>query len=172
MIDRMGYQTFSEYLDNEYPTSSTNLLILSGIETEYLNEQTAEFGEPESHEVREVKELTAYRLADIYDNLEHYGGVEVFGNLGREVVRTTAEVILARVVLEFRAIGRHRAEVLDHNCQTEFCPLAESNLDNISTDEWDSYADLMSRNTGIVPITTQINEQTITTNEMWNESWD
>ena len=172
MIDREGYQTITEYLENEYPTSSGNLLLMTGLENEYLNQQTAEFGEPESHEAREVKELTAYRVADLLDHLESVAGEQVFGDLGREVIKKTAEVILARVVLEFRAIARHREQALDHNCQKEYCPLDNSDLDDISNDEWDSYNDLMTRNTGIVPLTTQINEQTITTDEMWNERWD
>jgi len=172
MIDRQGYQTITEYLENEYPTSSGNLLFMTGLETEYLNQQTAEFGEPESHEAREVKELTAYRVADIFDHLESVGGQEVMGDLGREVIKKTAEVILARVILEFRAIARHREQALDHNCQTEYCPLDESNLDDISNDEWDSYNDLMSRNSGSMPLTTQINEQAISTNDLWAGEWE
>jgi len=171
MIDRQGYQTITEYLDNEYPTSSNALLLMCDLQTDYLNEQTAEFGEPESHEAREVKELTAYRVADIFDHLENLCGQEVLAELGKATIKKTAEVILARVILEFRAIARHREQALDHNCQTEFCPLDESNLDNISTDEWDSYNDLMTRNSGSMPITTQINEQAISA-EMWNEAWD
>ena len=172
MIDRQGYQTITEYLDNEYPTSSGNLLTMTGLENEYLNQQTAEFGEPESHEAREVKELTAYRVADILDHLENVGGEQVFGDLGREVIKKTAEVILARVVLEFRAIARHREHALDHDCQKEYCPLDDSNLNDITDDEWDNYSDLMNRNTGSMPITTQINEQTISTNDLWAGEWE
>jgi hypothetical protein len=172
MIDRQGYQTITEYLDNEYPTSSGNLLIMSGLETDYLNQQTAEFGEPESHEAREVKELTAYRVADTLDHLENYCGQEVLAKMGKEVIRTTAGLILARVVLEFRAIARHREQAADHDCQKEFCPLDESNLDSVSDDDWDSYNDLMTRNSGSMPLPTQINEQAISTNDLWAGEWE
>lgn len=172
MIDKMGYETITEYLDNEYPTSSGNLLFMTGLETDYLNEQLAEFGEPESHEAREVKELTAYRVADILDRLEFVAGQDVLAQLGRETIRLTAKVILARVILEFRAIARHREQALDHDCQKEFCPLDDTNLDSISDDDWDTYNDLMTRNSGSMPITTRINEQTISTDELWAGEWE
>ena len=172
MIDRQGYATITEYLDNEYPTSSTALLLMCDLPTDYLNEQTAEFGEPESHEAREVQELTAYRVADILDRLENLAGQEVLNELGKATIKKTAEVILARVILEFRAIARHREQVLDHNCQTEFCPLDDSDLDTITNDEWDSYNEIMTRNSGSMPMPTRINEQTISTNEQWEGMWE
>ena len=170
MIDRMGYKTISEYLDNEYPKSTDDLLTKC-MDIDLINDQTAEFGEPESHEAREVKELTAYRLADILDHLESVCGNEVLGILGRETVAKTAEVILARVVVEFRAIARHRADEIDHNCEAEFCPQADNNIDTLSDEQWDSYNDLLTRNSGSMPITTQINETAINTDEQWESEW-
>jgi hypothetical protein len=164
MIDRQGYQTITEYLDNEYPSSSGNLLLMCDLQPDYLNQQTAEFGEPESHEAREVKELTAYRVADVFDYLENLAGNDVLNELGKATIKKTAEVIMARVVVEFRAIARHRAGVLDHECESEFCPLAA--LGEMESDEWEMSDPGIS---GSMP--TQINGQT-SSNDEWLGEWN
>jgi hypothetical protein len=168
MIDRQGYETITEYLDNEYPISSGNLLLMCDLKTDYLNEQTAEFGEPNSHEAREVQELAAYRIADILDRMENLAGNDILAELGKDTIRKTAEMILARVIVEFRAIERHRNRELDHECESEFCPLAD--LDNLADHDYDQLNENWTIS-GSMPMPTQINEQVIR-NDEWAGEWE
>lgn len=110
-----------EALDRE-TLQPENLLFMCGIDNDELFDQLAEFENyPES--LRDVPELTAFRLAIVLDNLTSYCGEIALSQIGKTTIKLIADLALEQVVMEERAVIRHKAKALDHNCQDEKCPL-------------------------------------------------
>jgi len=110
-----------EALDRE-TLEPENLLFMCGIDNDELFDQLAEF-ESNPDSLRDVPELTAFRVGMILDNLTSYCGETAISQIGKATIKLIADLALEQVVLEERAVIRHQAKVMDHNCQDENCPM-------------------------------------------------
>lgn len=116
-----------EALERETLTPD-NLLFMCGITPDELADEIAEFStEVESRyglsEADEVIEQTAYRVAGVLDTITSQIYDTALADLGKEFLANLAQITLSQVCVEQRAITRHRAGELDHNCQQESCPM-------------------------------------------------
>jgi hypothetical protein len=151
-------------LDRETLAPET-LLIMCGLTRDEIADEVAEFSQEASDrspsQAELVVEATAFRVAEVLDTLTTQIHDNALQELGKKLILDVAFMVLQQVVIEQRAVIRHENQELDHNCQTESCPLAF-----IAFEPAHEQAHDLMNNTGITPATR------LDVASLWESEWE